>query len=246
MMNYWKIWAIVVALVGSHEALCKSTMPNPMVQIDEAIRAVLADSIKPDGLVNGLRLIDLTNVFDNDYRLMRIGAGAGAVRERIAKIIEQAPRASQIVRNGYDIDRYKKDLELLEQQKSRYAQPLLDRMVSDWKAALSVLNGYPEGTISSPSPYDDPYEALVSQYMGFVRRLEALGENPALSDLIKLNQDFATQFDRILRINDIGKDRKKVLIDWLGGEKNYLGPILGALIVSRSPGFPSSGIVPMS
>jgi len=154
--------------------------------------------------------------------------------------------ARQIVRNGYDLERYTKNLVALEQEKSRYAQPLINRMINDWKSAVSVLQGYPQGTISTPSPYDVPYDAIVSPYMGFVRRLEALGEYPALSDLMKLNQDFATQFDRMLTINDIGKNRKRVLIGWLGGEKNYLGTILGTLIVGRSPGFPSSGIVPMS
>lgn len=234
------------ALVMSRGVQCLSTIESPTAEVDDAIRVVLSEAIKPDGLINRSRLNDLTSFFENDFRLSKIGAGAGMVHGRIAKIIEQAPRASQIVRNGYDLERYKKSLAELEKQKSRYAQPLLDRMISDWRSAVSVLDGFPEGTISSPSPYDEPYEALVSQYMGFVRRLESLGENPALSDLIKLNQDFSTQFDRMLTINDIGKNRKKILIGWLGGENNYLGTILGRFIISRSSGFPSSGIVSMN
>lgn len=244
--NYWKAFAFAIALASNHAIECISTVANPFAEVDDAIRAVLADAVKPDGLIDQSRLNDLRAFFENDFRLSKIGAGAGTVHNRITKILEQAPRASQIVRNGYDLERYKKALSELEQQKSRYAQPLLDRMIKDWKSAVSTLNGYPEGEISRPSPYDEPYEAIVSQYMGFVRKLEALGENPALSDLMKLNQEFATQFDRMLTINDIGKNRKQVLINWLGGEKNYLGTILGKLIVSRSPGFPSSGVVPMS
>jgi hypothetical protein len=212
--------------------------------VDEAIRKSLAQAIRPDGLIDQYQLNSLKSLFENDFRVGKIGAGAGAIHTRVKKIIADAPRASQILRNGYDIERYKKQLEELEKQQSLYAQPLLDIMASDWRSAVSVLNGYPEGSISSPSPFDDPYESIISNYMGFVRRLEALGNNPALSDLVSLNQDFATQFDRMLTINDIGKGRKKVLIEWLGGKDAYLGALLAKQIISRSPGFPSSGTIP--
>lgn len=214
--------------------------------IDQTIVSILSDAVKPDGLIDQQRLANFNAFFESEDRIARLGADAGAVIDRIARVKEWAPRASQILRNGYDLDRYKKDLAQIEQQKSRYAQSLINAMIRDWRAALSVLEGYPVGTIQNPSPYDVPYDAIVSQYLMFANKLEQLGENPPIEAVKELNQEFLTQFDRMLTTNDIGRARKKVLIEWLGGETNYLGSIMGSMIIARSPGFPRSGFVPMS
>lgn len=221
-----------MAALLSYDQRRNRTAAELVEQYGLTINNILQRSILPDGKIDKAQLnhlLDLIETIRKDSNL-KLYIRTQLIN-RIHAIYDQVPRASRILMSGYNKPYFEKVARYLKNRQSFYAQPLIDLQRRDWDAAHGIAIGFPKNyKIATPSPFDVDYEQLVNDYIDYADHLENMGFQPILSELKQLAADFTTKFDRMLMVNDIGKAKKKQLIEWIGGPQNYLGVILGQKI----------------